>query len=698
MPLPPVNQQCLSSSELQEVCRAATVIRETRPVGQVASLRRQLAELWNAAQDKKLGFQFASPVAMGAAGGRLRIAFMHPDMGRFYGPAWQTPLGAKDEEGTQQILLLVQEADDRRVHLNPLNPLYQESVDFIESDWDEMYPDLSVSDWYSYEEFGTKMSRQMLYALGYFSAEELENRRLKGIPLPPESLWVENNMRRPFSLVGNAIASLRTHRQGEQGERIAAHLGREYFRGLRIVSTGSLPQGGFSSSSALTVATKNGINALFQLGLTDDQLIHLACQAEYGTGVRAGSLDQATEQKGEANVGTLLSSNPRDHYRTLGRYPIPADQYQVLFPYSVERDRESWRWSAGFYSPSIPTESDEGVLTTIEMRKMTGKAAEIAAILLELPLDRDFFEEVQEDFLQHGQMSWESRKRSANYLRQLPLFVDRCELRSLVDAKRLFYAEELQRCFALSSVTAHEKTASIFDTLFEGWRNPLFPPVKNRAGDQCFKGVPLRAMLAYLFGEVAKNFQLIHHPEQWIEYVRLSQRGDRCCDIDPQRLPDARALQQTLSWEKGLQGPARLEHWLLTMEATRFDFNQGLTDEELLLPEPPEFHRLLGTNFFRGLPLIDLAEAMLTRAFGTNTVAVRVNAAGQGDYFQVHVDTRQRAPEAVKQFLQEAFYDRFDLNPPTPFIEIHPGGGALGVRLSRFDLIPHLIEGLGGSH
>ena len=69
---------------------------------------------------------------------------------------------------------------------------------------------------------------------------------------------------------------------------------------MRLVSTGNIPQGGFSSSSAVTVATKNAINALFDLQISPDVLVHLACQAEYGTGVRAGSLDQATEQKGQA--------------------------------------------------------------------------------------------------------------------------------------------------------------------------------------------------------------------------------------------------------------------------------------------------------------------------------------------------------------------------------------------------------------
>ncbi|MFV1966216.1 MAG: hypothetical protein ACC628_12400 [Pirellulaceae bacterium] len=61
----------------------------------------------------------------------------------------------------------------------------------------------------------------------------------------------------------------------------------------------------------MTVASKNAINALYELGISADMLVHLACQAEYGTGVRAGALDQATEQKGKLGQGTLISSKTR---------------------------------------------------------------------------------------------------------------------------------------------------------------------------------------------------------------------------------------------------------------------------------------------------------------------------------------------------------------------------------------------------
>ena len=102
-----------------------------------------------------------------------------------------------------------------------------------------------------------RISEALLMSLGYFSEAELDRRRQDGQPLPPPSLWVTSNMRRPFALVGNAIGSLRTLRTGTLGAAVQRHLGRQNFKGLRLVSTGSIPQGGFSSSSAVTVATRD---------------------------------------------------------------------------------------------------------------------------------------------------------------------------------------------------------------------------------------------------------------------------------------------------------------------------------------------------------------------------------------------------------------------------------------------------------
>ncbi len=586
-------------------------------------------------------------------------------------------------------MVLLQSADDGRIQLFPINPKYRESINFVPSDNAVMYPGEDVSDLHTYEEFGTRMSESLLLSLGYFSEDELEARRMKGRPLPPPSLWVGSNMRRPFALVGNAIASLRTLRSGTLGAKVREHLGRDNFRGLRLVSTGNIPQGGFSSSSALTVATKNAINALWEIGIPPDVLVHLANQAEYGTGVRAGSLDQATEQKGRPGQGTLISSNPQNNYRIMGTFPVPTGRFQILFPYTAERDRGAWRWSWGAYGEGGAC----GPATTGEMRKLTGKAAEIAALLIELPLDTDFFREIEDDLLDDGLLSRASRAWICSVLRQLPLLATQEDLRQRLETHRDAHVRQLMEVNGLDTHSATQKAEATITSLLAGWRNPLLrrPTPTGQAIEEC--GVPLRAMVAYLFGEVAKNFYLIYHPSEWIEYVTLSQRGDRSVEIDPDALPSREAMEGELEWERRVTGPDRMNLWLERHGATPFDFNQGLDDA--LSPEnPPEFHRLRGSNFFRGLALIDLAEAMLKKAYGPETVAVRVNAAGQGDYFQVHVDTQRVSVSDAKQFIRSAFYRRFGLTPDPEFVVVHPGGGAVGLQLKRYDSLAQLIQRL----
>ncbi len=678
-----------AASDLESAARA---IRADRPPAQVAAIARQLEELATAAERERLGFQADQPAAIGISGGRFRIAFMHPDMGRFFGPAWQMPIGAGSPEGDEQIVLLTQSAGSRQIHLFPTNPRFRENVNTLPSDTALMYPGEHVSDWNAYEEFGTRMSEDLLLALGYFTDEELQRRRERGQPLPPATLWVTSNMRRPFSLVGNAIASLRTLRKGRLGAQVQLHLGRDGFQGLRIVTTGNVPKGGFSSSSAVTVATKNAINALFNLGVPPDLLVHLACQAEYGTGVRAGSLDQATEQKGRAGCGTLISSNPRENFRIIGTYPLPADRFQVLFPFSVDRDREAWKWSGGAYGESPAHDR----LTTGEMRKLTGKAAEIAALLVRLPLDTDFFKLIEDDLVADGALELESRRWIAGVLGQLPLLIPRDALRQRLADHRGWLLGQLMETTGVDAQAATQKADALLASLFAGWREPL---LRRTAPDGSIveeRGVPLRAIVAYLFAEVARNFHLIHHPDSWIESVAWSQRGDRSFDLDPDRLPPREALETALDWEQGLAGPALLDRWLERAGATPFDYQRGLDDAALAADTPPDFRRLAGANFFRGLALIDLAEAMLQRAFGRDAVAVRVNGAGQGDFFQVHLDARKTDADAVKRFLRAALYRRFQLAPEIDFVEIHPGGGAVGVRLNRYDQLPDLVARLRG--
>ncbi len=676
-----------SDVQLEEATHAVV---SDRPPEQVTSIARQLEALVMAAAEEKLGFGPDRPVGIGISGGRLRIAFMHPDMSRFFGPAWQMPIGAGDGDGEEQIIVLVQGADDRRIHLFPMNPAYRETINFVPSDNDAMYPGEDITDLHTYEEFGTRMSESLLLSLGYFSDEELLRRREMGLPLPPPSLWAGSNMRRPFALVGNAIASMRTLRSGNLGAKVQQHLGRETFQGLRLVCTGNIPQGGFSSSSAVTVATKNAINSLFDIGIPPDLLVHLACQAEYGTGVQAGSLDQATEQKGRPGQGTLISSNPKDNYRIIGTYPVPTERFRIIFPYSVERDREAWRWSWGAYAEV----AGQGPLTAGETRKMTGKAAEIAAVLTHLPLDTDFFKQIEDDLVTRGSVGPEGRAWVCSVLRELPLCIPQAELRTSARAHLDWYAAQLVESTGLDPLTANKQAEATFASLFSGWRDGV---LRRTAPDgsiveEC--GVPLRAMLAYLFREVAINFRLIHHPQEWIACVTASQRGDRSFDLDPDRLPTRDEMMGELDWERDARGPERMELWLGRHGATPFDYDRGLDDADLSADQPPEPHALPGGSFFRGLALIDLAEAMLKRAFGHDAVAVRVNAAGQGDFFQVHLDAEKADPDDVKAFISRAFYRRFGLSPEPEFVELHPGGGAVGVRLNRYDAIPQLINRL----
>jgi GTP:adenosylcobinamide-phosphate guanylyltransferase len=680
----------LASPEEIEIEEAAEAIMAGRPAAQVASIARQLEVLLAAIRQEDLEFKPGRSIGIGISGGRLRIAFMHPDMGRFFGPAWQMPIGAGSEEGDEQIVVLLQGANDHRIHLFPTAPEFRESVNFISADTDVMYPGEEIADLHAYEEFGTRMSENLLLSLGYFNDDELNRRRESGQPLPPSSRRVGSNMRRPFALIGNAIASLRTLHSGNLGAKVKKHLGRENFQGLKIVTTGNIPQGGFSSSSAVTLAAKNALNSLFNFGIPADLLVHLACQAEYGTGVCAGSLDQATEQKGKSGQGTLLSSNPRDNYRIIAAYPVPTDRIRIIFPYSVERDRDAWRWSFGAYAETAGADRP----TTGEMRKMTGKAAEIAAILTRLPLSTDFFKEIEDDLLKHGALSEERRVWVCGVLRQLPLLATQEELRARLNENRDWYVEDLMEANGLSRKAAQKTADATFESLFSGWRDPRLRRTTLAGEVVDEEGAPLRALVAYLFGEVAKNFSLIHHPDQWIHYVTRSQRGDCCIHIDPDKLPTRAEMESELPWEEDVYGPERLDCWLRHHDATPFDYNRGLDDASLSETPPPELHLLEGSNFFRGLALVDLAEAMLTRAFGADATAVRVNAAGQGDYFQVHVDTEKAEPEDVKKFIQTAFYRRFNLAPAPPFVELHPGSGALGLRLNRYDALPQLIRRL----
>jgi hypothetical protein len=663
-------EDSVRGSGLAGAAEGAAIIRRERPPGQLAAIARQLHDLAGG-----IDLDPAREIGIGITGGRLRIAFMHPDMVRFYGPAWQIPIGSPDALARHQIVTLLQPRDDGRVKLVALNPFYRDDSAEIPADAPWSCPGPEVSDWYAYEAFGTRMTREILLLLG-FTDEAPGSDREKAAATTRSARLVSANMRRPFPLVMNALGSLRTRAGRDPAVRRA--LLPPGFRGLNVVLDGDIPRGGFSSSSAVTVAMLNALDALHGLGLGDEQVVSLACQAEFGTGVRAGSLDQATEQMGSATRGAVISSNPRDGFRVLGRFSVPVERIRILFPYSVDRDREAWRWSAGAFGTDVASEA----LTTGEVRKLTGKAAEMAAILLGVPLERDLFQLVQEDLLSRGSLSAEADSAVRSVLGSLPQLIGRSELAARLADREEWLAREIART-GMPAGDAGAQARRRVGSLLDGWREPRF-------GGR--SGVPLRAMVAYLFAEVAKCFHLVHHPEDWIGSVTGSQAGDRWFTIDPESLPPAESMTRALAWERGLEGPRLMEEWLARCGAAPHDLSLDIDDASLATTEaaPPRLWR--GPSFFRGLALLDLAEAMLKRAFGLDAVALRVNAAGQGDYFQVHVDTRLADTEEVKAFIRAAVYHKFGIHPDQDFVEVHPGGRAVGVRLGTFSHLPLLAS------
>ena len=79
------------------------------------------------------------------------------------------------------------------------------------------------------------------------------------------------------------------------------------YAGLNIVFGGDLPIGaGMSSSSAITCGFIGLLNQHQQLGLTKDDIVHLAVEAEHGAGLQGGNMDQYSIVHGQANQAILL--------------------------------------------------------------------------------------------------------------------------------------------------------------------------------------------------------------------------------------------------------------------------------------------------------------------------------------------------------------------------------------------------------
>ena len=108
-----------------------------------------------------------------------------------------------------------------------------------------------------------------------------------------------------------------------------------------------------------------------------------------------------------------------------------------------------------------------------EKSKITGKAAELAAILLRLPLDEDFFKPLEEELLRDGQLGVNNRRWVCDILRQIPLLVTQQELRERLQDQRTWYAEQLAEVEKVTATLAAQKTETTFISLLAGWRDPF---------------------------------------------------------------------------------------------------------------------------------------------------------------------------------------------------------------------------------
>src|SRR5207244_6625375 len=102
---------------------------------------------------------------------------------------------------------------------------------------------------------------------------------------------------------------------------------------------------------------------------------------------------------------------------------------------------------------------------------------------------------------------------------QLPLLATRDELRQRLGDNRAWYLAQLIETTNVDAQSATQKTDATIASLFNGWRDPVLRRTTANGEIVEESGVPLRAMVAYLFCEVARNFLLITHPDDWIGAV-----------------------------------------------------------------------------------------------------------------------------------------------------------------------------------
>jgi hypothetical protein len=112
-------------------------------------------------------------------------------------------------------------------------------------------------------------------------------------------------------------------------------------------------------------------------------------------------------------------------------------------------------------------------------------------------------------------------------------------------------------------------------------------------------------------------------------------------------------------------------------EAPPFDCRWGLDDTSSAFDPANGRHLVQETNFFRGLALIDLAEAMLRRAPGTSAVTVGASATGRGDFTEIDVDPQVENPLERDEIIRSASCRRLGRVSVQDLHQPHPGRRAI---------------------
>ena len=152
---------------------------------------------------------------------------------------------------------------------------------------------------------------------------------------------------------------------------------------------------------------------------------------------------------------------------------------------------------------------------------MTGKAAELAAILTRLPLDVDYFQYLEPDLVQQGVLSPDTLNWVYEVLRQLPLAITQDELRERLHQNRSWYIRQLSDHQKLRTVVATQKADSTFESLLAGWRDPVMrravSATHNRrtlwSAAACHRRLPVRGSCQELLPDrTPRRMDTVDHP------------------------------------------------------------------------------------------------------------------------------------------------------------------------------------------